>query len=150
MSPQIMPEILKRENTIPILRPARKAILDKSYRPVTLLSPTVKVSQTRLHPIFIIFTNLGKYDTSPGGDTLLRWLNAIHNWINQPCPCLWTTLADLDLSNAFGYDQSHTTLEWHQQYTAPKLNNQINGQLFDWPTILRRVYMYKTNPRFVV
>ena len=106
METSIIPDIWKHSIIIPLLKPGKDASESKSYRPVSLLCPTIKILERLILPS--LNENLPIPDFQHGFRKNHSTVSALHdfnvdvtNGFNKKRPPNRTILVQLDLSKAF-------------------------------------------------
>ena len=103
----VISDIWKVARIIPILKPNKTAIIGESYRPISLLSPVVKILEALLFPAFKRHYSLSEHQHGFREDrstttALSEIKSIIANGLNKQRSCQRTVVADVDLSKAFG------------------------------------------------
>lgn len=101
-----IPAIWKIANIIPILKPGKEASNSASYRPISILCPTIKILEKLLLPTLIQHSTLcahqhgfrANHSTTTATTEIITHIS---NGLNQKKPAYRTVLTALDLSSAF-------------------------------------------------
>ena len=125
-----IPDIWKQSVIVPLLKPGKDPEAGKSYRPVSLLSPAIKVLERLLLPTHN--THLQPADTQHGFRpkhstvTALHQLNhAIAKGVNRKRPPQRTMVVALDLSKAFDSVS-------HNKLITDLLGSSLPGSVTRW------------------
>ncbi len=102
----IIPNIWKTGKIIPLLKPGKPADKGTSYRPVSLLSPAIKILEALLLPAVTEAIQLADHQHGfrkgrSTGTALQRILDHINNGLNRKKPVHRTVSVAIDLSRAF-------------------------------------------------
>ena len=106
MATSIIPSIWKTAKIIPLLKPGKAADLGPSYRPVSLLSPAIKILEALLLPMINDAVELADHQHGfrKGRSTntaLQTILDHINTGLNRKKPVHRTVSVAIDLSRAF-------------------------------------------------
>ena len=106
MQSSIIPSIWKTAKIIPLLKPGKASDLGPSYRPVSLLSPAIKILEALLLPLVNDAIELADHQHGfrKGRSTttaLQAILDHINTGLNQKKPVQRTVSVAIDLSRAF-------------------------------------------------
>lgn len=131
MEKLIIPDIWKVSKVIPLLKPGKPADSSKSYRPISLLSPVIKLFEALI--LSLLKENLELADHQHGFRKNRSTTTALHhitdfiqNGLNERRPNKRTILVALDLSRAFD-TVSHSILL--KDILESKLPNDIKRWL---------------------
>ena len=102
----IIPSIWKTAKIIPLLKPGKPSNLGPSYRPVSLLSPAIKILEALLLPSINDAVKLAPHQHGfrKGRSTctaLQAIINHVHTGLNRKKPSHRTVSVAIDLSRAF-------------------------------------------------
>ena len=102
----IIPSIWKTAKIIPLLKPGKASNLGPSYRPVSLLSPAIKILEALLLPSINSAVQLATHQHGfrKGRSTctaLKSIINHVHTGLNRKKPSHRTVSVAIDLSRAF-------------------------------------------------
>ena len=106
MLDSIIPNIWKTGKIIPLLKPGKPADKGPSYRPVSLLSPAIKILEALILPAVTQAAQLADHQHGfrkgrSTGTALQRILDHINNGLNKRKPVHRTVSVAIDLSRAF-------------------------------------------------
>ncbi len=106
METSVIPNIWKTGKIIPLLKPGKPADKGSSYRPVSLLSPAIKILEALILPALTEAINLADHQHGfrkgrSTGTALQRILDHINNGLNRKKPVHRTVSVAIDLSRAF-------------------------------------------------
>ncbi|KAI5727897.1 hypothetical protein M8J77_008348 [Diaphorina citri] len=133
-----IPNVWKIARIIPLLKPGKDPHDSKSYRPISLLSPVVKLLEATLLPC--INENITLASHQHGFRKKFSTVTALHTitdkinrGLNQERPCQRTIMVAVDLSKAFDtisieqllQDLSETSIPWFIQRW---LHNYMSGR----------------------
>ena len=106
MKDSIIPSIWKTAKIIPLLKPGKQSNLGPSYRPVSLLSPAIKILEALLLPYVTEAVQLADHQHGfrKGRSTctaLYSIIDHVHKGLNRKKPSHRTVSVAIDLSRAF-------------------------------------------------
>jgi hypothetical protein len=125
----IIPDVWKKGKIIPILKPGKPADKSTSYRPITLLSPIVKILERCILPVIVKNFPVAEHQHGfrKGRSTttaLTTIANTISKGLNKKKPVHRTILVALDLSRAFDTVNHDILLKDIQESTLPNSNKK--------------------------
>ena len=123
-----IPAVWKDALIIPLLKPGKPAENSKSYRPISLLSPTVKILERLLLPYLTtsLTVNGTQHDFRSLHSTttaLLPISNAIATGFNQPKPAIRTATITIDFAK--GFDSVNHSLLLQMVYNSSLHHNIV-------------------------
>ena len=135
LNTNVIPEIWKLAKIVPILKPNKNPDEGTSYRPISLLSPIVKILEKIILPD--ITQNIPNTETQHGFKKEHSTSTALHNihekisqGFNMRKPHHRTIMVALDMSNAFDTVNTHTLIKKIQNTNIPPTIINLSQTMF--------------------